>query len=61
MGLFSRKSSNPFDTPEGKREAAADAERQADGFRGKGDIAAAEVCERWAEKARSAADELDQR
>ncbi|MFD7661056.1 hypothetical protein [Streptomyces sp. NPDC059788] len=61
MGWFSRKTSDPdpFDTGEGKREAAADAERQAAAFRAKGDTAAAEVCEQWAAKTRRDADDLD--
>ncbi|RCH70483.1 hypothetical protein DT019_03060 [Streptomyces sp. SDr-06] len=59
MGLFSRKSSDPFDTPQGKRDAAADAERQAQEFRAKGETEKAEVCEDWAAKTRRAANDLD--
>lgn len=61
MSWFSRKQQDPFDTAEGKRSAADDAESQAAGFRAKGDIAAAEVCEKWAARTRSEADDLDGR
>lgn len=58
MGFFSRKNSDPFETPEGKRDAADEADRQAADFRAKGNDAAAEVCERWATKTRRAADDI---
>lgn len=58
MGLFSRKTVDPFDTAEGKRNAAAEAEQQAADFRATGNIAAAEVCEGWAAKTRTAADAM---
>ncbi|MFK0182057.1 hypothetical protein ACIQVR_39605 [Streptomyces xanthochromogenes] len=59
MGLFSRKTAHPMGTPQGMRNAAADAEKQAEEFRAKGDIAAAEVCETWAAKTRRAANDSD--